>query len=74
MNLIPSCQVYTVEVSSKEMRGTLSMMEAVLRCTGTLMVYSLALAFRWSVSQPDIVPDNKYITSLGFILLVAGGT
>merc|ERR1712218_717067 len=40
--------VYTVEIASKEMRGTFSVMEAVLRCIGCLIVYSLGCLFRWN--------------------------
>jgi len=44
---ILSTTVYTVEMSSRNMRGTFSMLESVLRCTGCLLVYSLGLYFRW---------------------------
>ena len=39
--------VYTVEISSKEMRGTYSLLESVLRCFGCLLIYTLGFAFRW---------------------------
>lgn len=39
--------VFTVEISSKEMRGTYSLLESVLRCLGCLLIYALGFAFRW---------------------------
>ena len=39
--------VYTVEISSKEMRGTYSLWESVLRCLGCLLIYALGFALRW---------------------------
>ncbi|XP_023343548.1 facilitated trehalose transporter Tret1 [Eurytemora carolleeae] len=39
--------VYTIEVSSVEMRGTYSVLESVLRCTGCVLVYALGLFYRW---------------------------
>ena len=39
--------VYTVEISSKEMRGTYSLLESVLRCFGCLLIYALGFALRW---------------------------
>ena len=39
--------VYTVEISSREMRGTYSLLESVLRCFGCLLVYALGFALRW---------------------------
>jgi len=63
---IISTTVYTVEVSSKEMRGTFSMMESVLRCSGTLLVYSLGLVFRWweIASLAPLVPLLALLTSM----------
>lgn len=46
-NALLSTTVYTIEVSSKDMRGTYSLLEAVLRSAGCLLVYSLGYAFRW---------------------------
>jgi len=63
---IISTTVYTVEISSKDMRGTFSMFESVLRCTGTLLVYSLGLKFRWweIASIAPLVPLLAFITAL----------
>jgi len=63
---IISTTVYTVEISSKDMRGTFSMFESVLRCTGTLLVYSLGLKFRWweIASFAPLVPILAFITAL----------
>jgi len=63
---IISTTVYTVEVTSKEMRGTFSMMESVLRCSGTLLVYSLGLVFRWwqiAMFAP-LVPILAFFTAM----------
>lgn len=63
---IISTTVYTVEISSKDMRGTFSMFESVLRCSGTLLVYSLGLKFRWweIASIAPLVPILAFITAL----------
>ena len=39
--------VFTVEISSRDMRGTYSLWEAVLRSCGCLAVYVMALFMRW---------------------------
>ena len=36
------------------------MFESVLRCTGTLLVYSLGLKFRWLDDDDDDRGENKY--------------
>jgi MFS family permease len=41
--------VYTVEISSREMRGTYSLLESVLRCFGCLLIYCLGFVLRWHV-------------------------
>merc|ERR1719334_1184547 len=45
------------------MRGTFSMLESVLRCTGTLLVYSLGLVFRWR----DIAMVAPLVPLLAFL-------
>lgn len=42
-----STSVYTIEVSSTDMRGTYSVLESVLRCFGCVTVYILGLFYRW---------------------------
>ena len=39
--------VYPVEIASKEMRGTFSLWESVLRCLGCLVTYTLGFFLRW---------------------------
>eukprot|EP00095_Tigriopus_kingsejongensis_P009111 maker-scaffold150_size309978-snap-gene-2.13 protein:Tk09111 transcript:maker-scaffold150_size309978-snap-gene-2.13-mRNA-1 annotation:"sugar transporter 12" len=40
--------VYTVEITSPDMRGTLSLWESVIRCAGCLLVYCLGFFMRWN--------------------------
>jgi len=58
--------VYTVEISSKEMRGTYSLLESVLRCFGCLLIYTLGFAFRWRqiAMFAPIVPLSAFICAL----------
>ena len=58
--------VYTVEISSKEMRGTYSLLESVLRCFGCLVIYALGFALRWrqiALFAP-IVPITAFCTAV----------
>lgn len=58
--------VYTVEVASRHMRGTYSLLESVLRCAGCLLIYSLGFAFRWhsiAVFAP-LVPLLAFATAV----------
>ncbi|TRY81048.1 hypothetical protein TCAL_10367 [Tigriopus californicus] len=40
--------VYTVEITSREMRGTLSLWESVVRCAGCLLIYCMGFFLRWN--------------------------
>lgn len=40
--------VYTVEITSREMRGTLSLWESVIRCAGCLLIYCMGFFLRWN--------------------------
>jgi len=53
-----STTVYTIEISSNEMRGTNSLLESVLRCCGCVIVYALGLFYRWKsiASVSTVVP------------------
>ena len=42
-----STTVYLVETTSRDLRGTLSLWESVLRCSGCLLVYALGFVLRW---------------------------
>lgn len=53
--------VYTVEISSRDMRGTFSLLEAVLRCFGCLISYGLGSFLRW----------NQIALALSFVPVLA---
>ena len=58
--------VYTVEISSREMRGTYSLLESVLRCFGCLLIYALGFALRWkqiAIFAP-LVPICAFICAI----------
>lgn len=55
--------VYTIEVSSREMRGTYSMLESVLRCSGCVLMYALGLCFRWR----NIATYSPFVPLVAFI-------
>ena len=58
--------VYTVEISSKEMRGTYSVLESVLRCLGCVLIYALGFAQRWRqiALLAPIVPMAAFICAV----------
>ena len=58
--------VYTVEISSREMRGTYSLLESVLRCFGCLLIYALGFTLRWkqiAIFAP-LVPICAFICAI----------
>jgi SP family facilitated glucose transporter-like MFS transporter 8 len=63
---IISTTVYTVEISSKELRGSFSVLESVIRCIGSVLMYSLGLAFRWweIASLASLVPIIAFTTCM----------
>jgi len=63
---IISTTVYTIEITSREMRGSLSILESVLRCGGSVLMYSLALFFRWweIASLCSVVPIMAFVVSM----------
>ena len=58
--------VYTVEISSKELRGSFSVLESVLRCVGSVLMFILALSFRWweIASLASVVPIMAFISCM----------
>jgi len=65
-NALLTTTVYTVEVASKEMRGTYSLLEAVLRCFGCLLIYCLGYVMRWQTVATFgwVVPVAACVTCL----------
>ena len=53
-----------MEISSAEMRGTFSLMESVLRCLGSVLMFGLGLSYRWwqIARLAPIVPIMAFIT------------
>jgi len=58
--------VYTIEISSKELRGSFSVLESVVRCTGTVLMYILGLYFRWweIASLASLVPILAFFSCM----------
>ena len=58
--------VYTIEISSKELRGTFSVLESVLRCVGSVLIYIMALSFCWWEigSLASLVPILAFISCM----------
>ena len=58
--------VYTIEITSKEFRGSFSVLESVLRCTGSVLVYALGFSFRWweIASFASLVPITAFISCM----------
>jgi len=58
--------VYTIEISSKELRGSFSVLESVVRCLGSLLMYVLGLSFRWweIASLASLVPVLAFISCI----------
>ncbi len=58
--------VYLVEIASKEMRGTFSLWESVLRCAGCLATYTLGFFLRWQqiATFAPIVPLLAFLACL----------
>jgi hypothetical protein len=58
--------VYPVEIASKEMRGTFSLWESVLRCSGCLATYTFGCFFRWRqiATFAPVVPILAFLTGL----------
>ena len=63
---IISTTVYTVEISSKELRGSFSVLESVIRCVGSALIYSLGLYFRWweIASLASLVPIIAFVSCM----------
>jgi len=58
--------VYTIEITSKELRGSLSVLESVIRCVGSVLVYSLGFSFRWweIASLASLVPITAFLSCM----------
>ena len=58
--------VYTIEISSKELRGSFFVLESVVRCLGSLLMYVLGLSFRWweIASLASLVPVLAFISCI----------
>merc|ERR1712106_1169339 len=50
----------------KELRGSFSVMESVIRCIGSVLMYSLGLSFRWweIASLASLVPIIAFISCM----------
>ena len=58
--------IYTVEVTSKEMRGSFSVFEGVTRSMGMILVYALGAYMSWN----DIAYIGNLFPAIAFILLL----
>jgi len=65
-NALLTTTVYTVEIASKDMRGTYSLLESVLRCFGCLLIYCLGYVMRWKTIAMfgPVIPVSAFVACL----------